>query len=70
MEKITEIIPEIDEKWMYEAIEKGQLWNQLMAKYKCYRDALQEIVELHGTREIPRHEATQMSNIAREALLF
>lgn len=32
------------------------------------RDALEKIVDLHGSEEHTRHECTKMANVAREAL--
>ena len=68
METITEIIPDLDEPWMMDALNRGQLWNEVIYRLKCYESALKDIVELRGSFDIPRHECTAMANRARSAL--
>jgi hypothetical protein len=71
IEKVTEIIPLEDinnEQWLLDAIDKGQLWNVIMAKLNRYEKALFGIVDCHGTHDILRHECTKMANLARVAL--
>jgi len=70
MDKITEIIPldDINEKWIMDAVDNGQLWNVVMVKLKQYQTALTEIVDCHGTHDILRHECLKMANLARNAL--
>jgi len=68
METITEIIPDLNEPWMMDALNRGQLWNEVIYRLKRYEAALKDIVELHGSFDIPRHECTAMANRARSAL--
>ncbi len=68
MEAITEIIPDLDEPWMMDALNRGQLWNEVIYRFRRYESALKDIVELHGSLDISRHECTAMANRARSAL--
>jgi len=68
MDKMTEIIPELSEQWMIDALERGQLWNALISRLGDYKIALEIIVSLHGSKEHARHECTEMANVARLAL--
>jgi len=40
----------------------------ILSQLRQYENALKEIIETHGTYDLPRHECTKMANIARQAI--
>ena len=40
----------------------------ILSQLRQYENALEEIIETHGTHDLPRHECTKMANIARQAI--
>jgi len=40
----------------------------ILSQLRQYENALKEIIETHGTYDLPRHECTKMANIARQVI--